>query len=85
MNPSFSPVALRRLEPTLNKYVDNFIAGIDRNAKATGGVVEMNRWFHNFSFDVHPLSHRKINIRLLALLLWEKISVLWSLENNISS
>ena len=85
MNPSFSPVALRRLEPTLNNYVDNFIAGIDLNAKATGGLVEMNRWFHNFSFDVHPLSIVRFNIRLLVLWLWEKISVLWSVENNISS
>jgi cytochrome P450 len=52
MNPSFSPASLKKLEPTLNRYVENFIVGVQRNADATGGIVEMNRWFHNFSFDV---------------------------------
>lgn len=58
MNPSFSPAYLKKLEPTINRYLDNLIAGIDRNAEASDGVVEMNRWFHNFSFDVHFPFHQ---------------------------
>jgi cytochrome P450 len=52
MNPSFSPTSLKLLEPTMNRYYDEFIKGIEQKAKQSGGIVEMTTWFHNLSFDV---------------------------------
>jgi cytochrome P450 len=51
MNPAFSP---KNLELSVNRYLDIFIHGIQQRAVHDGGVVEMNEWFHNLSFDVAP-------------------------------
>jgi hypothetical protein len=55
MNPSFSPSSLKMLETTMNRYYDDFIEGINKRAAKDGGIVELNEWFHNLSFDVIPL------------------------------
>lgn len=52
MNPSFSPQSLKRLEPTVNRYVEQLINGLWKDSARNGGIVEMSKWFHNFSFDV---------------------------------
>ena len=54
MNPSFSPNSLKALEPTLNRYYNDFLNGIEQ-ASLNDGIVEMNEWFHNLSFDVSVL------------------------------
>jgi cytochrome P450 len=50
-NPSFSPSALKALEITMNAYFEEFITGIERRS-IDDGIVEMNEWFHNLTFDV---------------------------------
>lgn len=57
MNPSFSTTSLKSLEPTMNKYYNDFMNGIIQRADKMGGIVEMNEWFHNLSFDVHSSPH----------------------------
>jgi len=49
---SMSPTSLKNLEPTMMTYFAQFIAGIKEQAKESGGVVRMNKWFHNLAFDV---------------------------------
>lgn len=51
ISPAFSPSALKALEITMNTYFEEFITGIDRRA-IDDGIVEMNEWFHNLTFDV---------------------------------
>jgi hypothetical protein len=55
INPSFSTASLKSMEPTMNLFYDQFIDGINQDASANNGIVEMNKWFHNLSFDVLPL------------------------------
>lgn len=55
INPSFSSSSLKSLEPTINRYYEDLIKGIEKKAKQSGGIVEMNKWFHNLSFDVRRL------------------------------
>jgi len=52
MSPAFGPLSLKNLEPTMNLYYRQFIKGIDQTVGKSGGIVEMNGWFHNLSFDV---------------------------------
>lgn len=52
MNPCFSPASLRDLEPTMNRYYEQFLDGLQQRANKNGGFVEMTEWFHNLSFDV---------------------------------
>jgi len=52
MSPSFGPDALKKLEPTMNEYFNQFISGIEAQASKNSGVVRMNKWFHNLTFDV---------------------------------
>jgi cytochrome P450 len=52
MNPSFSGASLRELEVTMNLYFDEFIIGVRERISKNDGVVELNEWFHNLSFDV---------------------------------
>lgn len=52
MSPSFSPTSLRALESTMNRYYQEFLTGIEERAKKQGGIVELNEWFCNLSFDV---------------------------------
>ena len=52
MSPSFGPGALKELEPTMDKYFNQFISGIEEQASKNDGVVYMNKWFHNLAFDV---------------------------------
>ena len=52
MNPSFSPASLKGLEPTVDRYIEQLIKGVGIEAVRNDGIVEMNKWFHNFSFDV---------------------------------
>lgn len=52
MNPSFSGSSLRELEVTMNIYFNEFMDGIRERAERNDGLVEMNEWFHNLSFDV---------------------------------
>ena len=54
MSPSFGPMSLKSLEPTMNRYYHDFLNGIEERANRNGGIVEMNEWFHNLSFDVFP-------------------------------
>lgn len=35
-------------------YFQQFIAGIDQQARENDGVVEMSNWFHSLAFDVNP-------------------------------
>jgi cytochrome P450 len=56
MNPSFGPISLKGLEPTMSRYYKEFLDGIEEKAGQNGGVVEMNQWFHNLSFDVFSAS-----------------------------
>lgn len=51
ISPAFSPSALKALEITMNTYFEEFITGIDKRA-TDDGIVEMNEWFHNLTFDV---------------------------------
>jgi len=37
---------------TMNKYYDEFIRGVGKRAEENDGIVELNEWFHNLSFDV---------------------------------
>jgi len=55
MNPSFSPQSLNRLESTVDRYVEQLIIGVGNEVAKNGGIVEMNKWFHNFSFDVRRI------------------------------
>ena len=52
MNSSFGPTSLKNLEPTMNRYYNEFLEGIGQRASQNDGIVEMNEWFHNLSFDV---------------------------------
>jgi len=53
MSPSFGPGALRKLEPTMDEYFKQFISGIAGEAgKTCDGVVNINKWVHNLTFDV---------------------------------
>ena len=52
MNTAFSVSSLRELEVTMNIYLNDFIDGVMERAERNDGVVEMNEWFHNLSFDV---------------------------------
>ena len=52
MNPVFGPNSLKSLESTMDRYYIEFLDGIEKEASQNGGIVEMNRWFHNLSFDV---------------------------------
>jgi len=36
----------------MNRYFNEFITGIEQRASHNDGVVELNEWFHNLSFDV---------------------------------
>ena len=65
ISPSFSPSALKALEGTMNTYFKDFIIGIERRAR-NDGVVEMNEWFHNLTFDVEANSIF-LTVRLLGL------------------
>ena len=56
MNPSFSPASLKGLEPTVDQYIEKLINGVGKDEARNGGIVEMNKWFHNFSFDVRIAS-----------------------------
>jgi len=58
MSPSFGPTSLKSLESTMNRYYHDFLNGIEERANRNGGIVEMNEWFHNLSFDVflNPIS-----------------------------
>ena len=38
----------------MNGFYDEFIDGINQDASANNGIVEINKWFHNLSFDVLP-------------------------------
>ena len=75
MNPSFSPQSLKGLEPTVDRYVEQLVNGVGKEMLRNGGIVEMNRWFHNFSFDV-PMLHANVfnDDRLLGHWRWEQIS-----------
>ena len=52
MNPAFSSSSLKSLEETINGYLGLFIRGIQDRAEKNNGIVEMNEWFHNLTFDV---------------------------------
>jgi len=52
MSPSFGPASLKALEPTMNRYYQEFLAGIEERANKQDGIVELNEWFCNLSFDV---------------------------------
>jgi len=52
MNPSFRPQSLKRLEPSVGRYVGQLINGVRRESVRNGGTVEVSKWFHKFSFDV---------------------------------
>ena len=52
MNPSFSQSSLKTLEPTMNRYYGYFLDGISEKASQNNGIVELNEWFHNLSFDI---------------------------------
>jgi hypothetical protein len=41
----------------MNRYYHDFLNGIEERANKNGGIVEMNEWFHNLSFDVFPQSN----------------------------
>jgi Cytochrome P450 len=89
MNPSFSPQSLKGLQPTVDRYVEQLINGVGNELTRNGGIVEMNKWFHNFSFDVLPMLHSEsFNCgRLLGHWRWEQISERWqqTATNRISS
>lgn len=36
----------------MNRYYNEFLEGIGQRASQNDGIVEMNEWFHNLSFDV---------------------------------
>jgi hypothetical protein len=38
----------------MNQYYNMFIDGVQQKANQNGGIVELNEWFHNLSFDVYP-------------------------------
>ena len=67
----------------MNAYFSEFIAGIDKRANENGGIVEMNEWFHNLSFDV-PCSHTSSDCRSLGLSLSAKTLVLFEITKNTS-
>jgi hypothetical protein len=73
MNPAFSPSSLKNLESSINRYLDIFIHGIEQRAIRDGGVVEMNKWFHNLSFDV-VLDSKVLTGRLAVPWCWTRIS-----------
>ena len=50
--PSFGPASLKQLESTMNRYYEEFIRGVGKRAEENDGIVELNEWFHNLSFDV---------------------------------
>ena len=54
MSPAFSPSSLKELEPTINEYIDQFIAALTTLSKRDGGVVDMNEWFFNLMLAVCP-------------------------------
>jgi hypothetical protein len=88
MNPSFSPQSLKGLQPTVDRYVEQLINGVGNELSSNGGIVEMNKWFHNFSFDVPMLHSEGFNgDRLLGHWRWEQISERWqqTATNRISS
>lgn len=58
MNSSFGPTSLKNLEPTMNRYYNEFLEGIAQRASQNDGIVEINEWFHNLSFDVRLSSYR---------------------------
>jgi cytochrome P450 len=67
ISPSFSPTALKMLELTMNTYYEEFISGVGKRAAENNGIVELNEWFHNLSFDVrisHNSSCHDVNNRL---------------------
>ena len=68
ISPSFGPTSLKALEPTMNRYYNYFLTGIETRANMMGGIVEMNEWFHNLSFDVNIVFTRlSLMARLLEL------------------
>jgi len=87
MNPSFSPESLKRLEPTVNRYVEQLINGVGNESARNRGIVEMSKWFHNFSFDVRAMESKCwLIIRSPGRWLWEKISEPWNpITTNPSS
>jgi cytochrome P450 len=64
MNPSFGPAALKSLEPTVDRYVNKMIVGVEQKALQNGDIIEINEWFHNLAFDVHPLPLIVVDCRL---------------------
>lgn len=52
MSPSFGPASLKALEPTMNRYYQEFLTGIEERANKQGHIVDLNEWFCNLSFDV---------------------------------
>jgi len=78
MNPSFGPTSLKGLEPTMNRYYRDFLDGLEEQAAQNDGIVEMNQWFHNLSFDVPPPSPQveySNDARLQVRWHWELISI----------
>ena len=57
MSPSFGPGALKNLEPTMDTYFGQFISGIEQQANRDSGVVYLNKWVHNLTFDVYSSQH----------------------------
>jgi len=70
VSPSFGPNSLKAFEPLMNLYFSKFISGLEQRAEENNGIVEMNEWFHNLSFDVNILRHQKLTTRLPAAFLW---------------
>jgi hypothetical protein len=74
-----------RLEPTVNRYVEQLINGLRKDLARNGGVVEMSKWFHNFSFDVRVVLYNAH--RSPGRCLWGKIFGPWKaiVTNRIGS
>ena len=84
INPSFGPTPLKGFEVTMNKYYDQFVTGLRERAEKNDGIVEMNEWLHNLSFDVSAPSDQ-VNCRSPVLWLLELILGVYKRANDIIS
>lgn len=84
MNPSFAPAALKSLEPTVDRYVNKLLVGVEQKALQSEDIVEINKWFHNLAFDVHSLVI-VVDCRLRGCWLWAWNSTVLMVESIIGS
>jgi hypothetical protein len=60
------------LEPTMDTYLTQFISGIAEQANRNEGIVYMNRWIHNLTFDVHLVLRNHVDADCWGIDAWPR-------------